>query len=75
MQVKTNQIVRHTMQCALDITANTRNGIEKFFKSEQALFSSEQSFYVYIEKKPENRQGNISFSMYFHNACHISFSF
>lgn len=67
MQVKTNQIIRHTMQCALDLTANARNGIEKYFKSEQALFSSEASFHIYIEKKPENRQGNLAFSLFFHN--------
>ena len=67
MQVKTNTKIRHTMQCALNLTANARNGIEKFFKSEQALFSSEKSFHVFIEKKPENRQGNLSFSLYFHN--------
>lgn len=67
MQVKTNPSDRHTMQCALDITANARNGILKFFKSEQALFNLEQNFHVYIEKRPENRQGNLSFSIYFHN--------
>lgn len=67
MQVKTNPSVRHTMQCALDITANARNGIIKFFNSEQSLFNLEQSFHVLIEKRPENRQGNLSFSIYFHN--------
>lgn len=74
MQVKTNQIIRHTMQCALDLTANARNGIEKYFKSEQALFSSEASFHIYIEKKPENRQGNLAFSLFFHNETNENLS-
>lgn len=74
MQVKANQITRHTMQCALDLTANARNGIEKYFKSEQALFSAESSFHIYIEKKPENRQGNLAFSLFFHNETNQNLS-
>ncbi len=67
MQVKTNMKTRETMQCALNLTANARNGILKFFDSEQAFFASEKSFELYIEKRNENRQGNLSFSIYFDN--------
>lgn len=67
MQVKTKPTIRQTMQCALELTANARTGIEKYMKNEQTLFSAESYFHVYIEKKPENRQGNLSFSFFFHN--------
>ncbi|WP_194841504.1 AAA domain-containing protein [Sporosarcina obsidiansis] len=51
--------------CSLEITKNARKGLEQWFLSEQAFVSSESTFDIYIEKKPANRQGNQSYSLYF----------
>lgn len=67
MRVKTNPEIRETMHCALTLTANARNGIEKFFQQERKFFATEKNFEVSIEKRNENRQGNLSFSIYFDN--------
>ncbi|WP_210468826.1 ATP-binding protein [Sporosarcina sp. 6E9] len=39
----------------------------KFVKNEQSLFSMQEAFDIYIEKRPENRHGNMSFSIFFDN--------
>ncbi|WP_301108109.1 AAA domain-containing protein [Sporosarcina sp.] len=54
-----------TISCGLEITKNARKGIEQWFLNEQALVSTETAFDLYIEKKPANRQGNQSYSLYF----------
>ncbi|WP_172369078.1 DEAD/DEAH box helicase [Sporosarcina jiandibaonis] len=56
-----------TMQCNLGITNNARNRMMKFVKNEQAFFSMEEAFNIYIEKRPENKHGNMSFSIFFDN--------
>ncbi|WP_153722174.1 DEAD/DEAH box helicase [Sporosarcina cascadiensis] len=63
MMTVTNTI--ETISCGLEITKNARKGIEQWFLNEQALVSSETAFELYIEKKPANRQGNQSYSLYF----------
>ncbi|MGE7546358.1 AAA domain-containing protein [Sporosarcina newyorkensis] len=54
-----------TISCSLEITKNARQGIEQWFLNEQALVSSESAFDIHIEKKPANRQGNQSYSLFF----------
>lgn len=51
--------------CSLELTKHARVGIEQWFLNEKALFSMQDSYVVYIEKRPANRQGNMSFSMFF----------
>ncbi|QUW22441.1 AAA family ATPase [Sporosarcina sp. Marseille-Q4063] len=56
-----------TMQCNLGITNNARNRMMKFVKNEQSFFSMQEAFDIHIEKRPENRHGNMSFSIFFDN--------
>ncbi|CAM3181167.1 AAA domain-containing protein [Filibacter tadaridae] len=55
------------MRCGLGITDNARKGITKVAKDEHAFFSMQEAFDVHIEKRSNNRQGNMSFSLYFDN--------
>ena len=55
------------MQCNLGITTNARNRMMKFVKDEQAFFSMQDAFDIHIEKRPENKLGNLSFSIFFDN--------
>jgi len=65
--VRYRSTIQDTMQCNLEITASARKGIVKWSKDEYAFFSMQDAFYVYIEKRPENRLGNMSFSIFFDN--------
>ncbi|WP_303969399.1 ATP-binding protein [Sporosarcina ureae] len=51
--------------CSLEITKNARKGLEQWFLSEEAFVSSESTFDIHIEKKPENRMGNQSYALFF----------
>ena len=62
-QVSTQNVLR----CGLGVTDNARKGIMKFAKDEHAFFSMQEAFDVHIEKRPENRHGNMSFSFFFDN--------
>ncbi len=55
------------MQCNLGITNNARNRMMKFVNDEQAFFSMQEAFDIHIEKRPENKHGNLSFSIFFDN--------
>ena len=55
------------MRCGLEVTTNARKGIMKWAKDEHAFFQMQDAFYVYIEKRPQNRHGNMSFSIFFDN--------
>ena len=67
MLMRTKSTIHDTMQCGLELTANARKGIMKWVKDEHALFGMQEAFYVHIEKRPENRHGNMSFSIFFDN--------
>ncbi|REB10138.1 hypothetical protein DVB69_04860 [Sporosarcina sp. BI001-red] len=54
-----------TVKCELTMTTSARNGIEKITKDEHAFFAMQKSFYVHIEKRPENQQGSQAFSFFF----------
>jgi superfamily I DNA and/or RNA helicase len=56
-----------TITCNLGITNNARNRMMKFVKNEQSFFSMQEAFDIHIEKRPENRHGNMSFSIFFDN--------
>ncbi len=58
--------------CGLTVTDSARKGIAKHGKDELAFFSMEQAFDVHIEKRPENRQGNMSFSIFFDNETNVN---
>ncbi|MBE1555627.1 AAA domain-containing protein [Sporosarcina limicola] len=70
--------IQKAIRCELGVTDNARKGIMKFAKDERALFSMQEAFDVHIEKRPENRHGNMSFSIFFDNvtnttlAAHLS---
>ena len=55
------------IRCGLAVTDNARKGMMKFAKDEHAFFSMQDAFDVHIEKRPENRHGNMSFSIFFDN--------
>ena len=55
------------VECNLGITNNARNRMMKFVKNEQAFFSMQEAFDIHIEKRPENKHGNLSFSIFFDN--------
>lgn len=67
MLVETNENTRQAMQCAIDLTTNAKTSLLKWFQTEQSFFTVEKQFHVFIEKRPENRQGNTSYYLYFHN--------
>ncbi|MGN7410852.1 AAA domain-containing protein [Sporosarcina sp. SAFN-010] len=54
-----------TVKCELTMTTSARNGIEKIAKDEHSFFAMQKSFYVHIEKRPENQQGSQAFSFFF----------
>ena len=56
-----------TMRCGLTLTDSARKGIIKNSKDELAFFSMQPGFDVHIEKRPENKQGHMSFSIFFDN--------
>lgn len=55
------------MRCSLEMTTNARKGIMKYARDEHAFFQMQNAFHVYIEKRPENRHGNMSFTIFFDN--------
>ncbi len=55
------------MRCGLGVTDNARKGMAQFVKGEHALFALQDAFDIYIEKRPNNKQGNMSFSFFFDN--------
>ncbi|KAA0965529.1 AAA family ATPase [Sporosarcina sp. ANT_H38] len=59
--------INETVRCGLEITANARKELMKWSKDEHAFFSMQVAFDVHIEKRPTNRQGNMSFSLFFDN--------
>jgi len=56
-----------TMRCNLIITNNARKGIQEWSTDEHAFFNIQSSFEVHIEKRPVNKNGNTSLSIYFDN--------
>ncbi|WP_342512025.1 AAA domain-containing protein [Sporosarcina sp. FSL K6-1522] len=58
---------QQVMRCGLGITDNARKGMAKFTKDEHAFFAMQDAFDIHIEKRPTNRQGNMSFSLFFDN--------
>ncbi len=67
MPVKQELSIHKVMRCGLGVTDNARKGITKFAKDEHAFFSMQKAFDLHIEKRPNNRQGNMSFSFFFDN--------
>ena len=65
--MQTKSTIYETMRCGLEVTTNARKGIMKWAKDEHAFFRMQESFHVHIEKRPENRHGNMSFSIFFDN--------
>jgi len=65
MHKKSN--IQKSLLCNLDITNNARSGIKKWANDEQAFFSLQDAFDVYIEKRSPNKQGNMTFLIYFDN--------
>ncbi|MEK4714678.1 AAA domain-containing protein [Sporosarcina sp. FSL K6-5500] len=62
------------MRCGLEITANARKELIKWSTDEHAFFSMQVAFDVHIEKRPNNRQGNMSFSLFFDNGSNEALS-
>lgn len=67
MLMKQDSSTLKVMRCGLGMTDNARKGIAKFTTDEYAFFSMQESFFVHIEKRSNNKQGNMSFSIYFDN--------
>lgn len=53
--------------CSLQLTSNAKEKLLEHFASEYKLFTLQRNFDVYIEKLPANKQGNTTYSIYFHN--------
>jgi len=62
------------VRCGLEITANARKELMKWSTDEHAFFSMQIAFDVHIEKRPNNRQGNMSFSFFFDNCSNEALS-
>lgn len=58
---------QQAIRCSLGVTDNARRGISKFAQDEYAFFAMQPAFDVHIEKRPLNKQGNLSFSIFFDN--------
>lgn len=56
-----------TMPCSVDVTARAKQGIEKWIANATAFFSLQSAFIVHIEKRPNNKYGNMAFSLFFDN--------
>lgn len=56
-----------TFRCNLIVTNKARKGILEWSHDEHAFFKMQESFEVYIEKRPVNSHGNTSLSLYFDN--------
>jgi superfamily I DNA and/or RNA helicase len=67
MLMKQDSTIHKVMRCRLGMTDNARKGIVKFTTDEHAFFSMQDAFDVHIEKRPNNRQDNMSFSIFFDN--------
>ena len=65
--MKQDSTIHKVMRCGLGMTDNARKGIVKFTTDVHAFFSMQDAFDVHIEKRPNNRQDNMSFSIYFDN--------
>lgn len=70
--MQTKSTIDETVRCGLEVTTNARKGIMKCAKDEHAFFRMQDAFYVHIEKRPENRHGNMSFSIFFDNKMNTS---
>ncbi len=55
------------LRCGLGITENARKGMAQIVTGEHAFFALQDAFDIYIEKRPNNKQGNMSFSFFFDN--------
>lgn len=55
------------MRCGLGVTDNARKGMAQFVAGEHAFFALQDAFDIHIEKRPNNKQGNMSFSFFFDN--------
>lgn len=67
MLVEAKEDKRQAMRCAIDLTTNAKTSLLKWFETEQVFFNLEKEYHLFIEKRPENRQGNTSYYLYFHN--------
>ena len=67
MLVRYKSIKDDALACSLEITTSARKGIMKWSENEHAFFSMQNAFHVHIEKRPNNRHGNMPFSIYFDN--------
>src|SRR4051812_42278461 len=54
-------------RCNLIVTNNARKGILEWSTDEHAFFKMQESFAIYMEKRPVNSHGNTSLSLYFDN--------
>lgn len=55
------------LRCGLGMTENARKGMAQIVTGEHAFFALQDAFDIYIEKRPNNKQGNMSFSFFFDN--------
>ncbi|MFS0576272.1 AAA domain-containing protein [Sporosarcina sp. 179-K 3D1 HS] len=67
MTVNQQVLIKQEIQCALKMTDNARKGFSKFIQDEHAFFAMQRAFDVHIEKRPVNKHGNLSFSIFFDN--------
>ncbi|MER2090198.1 MAG: AAA domain-containing protein [Sporosarcina sp.] len=65
--MKKETTLQKVIRCGLGMTDNARKGIMKIVKDDHAFFSLQEAFDIHIEKRPENRQGNMAFSIFFDN--------
>ncbi|MDF2067729.1 AAA domain-containing protein [Bacillus sp. Cr_A10] len=56
-----------TFRSNLIVTNNARKGILEWSTDEHAFFKMQESFAIYMEKRPVNSHGNTSLSLYFDN--------
>lgn len=55
------------MRCGLGVTDNARKGMAQFVAGEHAFIALQDAFDIHIEKRPNNKQGNMAFSFFFDN--------
>ena len=55
------------MRCGLGVTDNARKGMANLSRGEHAFFAMQDAFDIHIEKRPNNKHGNMSFSFFFDN--------
>lgn len=72
--MSTNPSIQDTMSCGLAMTNSARTGIKQWAADEHAFFALQEFYDVYIEKRPMNQHGNMSFSLFFDNETNYMLS-